>query len=226
MLVRHPCRGHNSWGELSGYERGASGQGREGGVQVRASAIALAGPLLVLAASAAACGDGDSSVRTGVPEVDAVVEAVLSGDQEALRGFVRYAPVACSIDSQMGVEFCRPDEEDGTLVDALQLADCEGFYVRPDEIDGTLAYLLGGKPRLYGVYQASPSTFLPGDYTAVFAVEGPEPGQVFGTELLIDDGRIVWIDFGCGQSPEQLAQLLQQQPSPTPVPTPGASPVR
>ena len=180
--------------------------------------------LLLLTAAAAACQDRDGGGRTGVPEVDAVVQAVLTGDQEALRGFVRYTPVACSTASQIGVEFCRPDELDGTLVDALPAAQCEGHYIRRDGIDQALASLLAGKPRLYGVYQASPSTFLTGDYTAVFAVEGPEPGQVFGSEFLIDDGGIVWIDFGCGQSPEQLAQQLEQQPSPTPVPTPGASP--
>ena len=193
---------------------------------MRTAVTTLVALLLVLAASAAACGGDGGANRTGVPEVDAVIQAVLAGDQETLRGFVRYAPVACSMDSQMGVEFCRPDEEDGTLVDALQLADCEGHYVRPDKIDGTLAYLLEGNPKLYGAYPGSPSASLPGDYTAVFSVQGPEPGQVFGVELLIDDGGIVFIDFGCGQSPEQLAQHLEQRPSPTPAPTPGVSPVR
>jgi hypothetical protein len=157
---------------------------------------------------------------TGVPEVDAVVQAVLSGDQEALRGFVRYAPVACSTKSEIGVEPCRPDEPDGTVVDALYLADCEGYYVRPDEIDRSLGYLLARKPKLYGVYQGSTRTYLTGGYTAVFSVEGPERGQVFGVELLIDDGAIVFINFGCAASPEQLAQYLGQQPSPTPVATP------
>jgi len=164
---------------------------------------------------------GAVRAATGVPEVDAVVQAVLSGDEGALRGFVRYTPVACSTNAGIGVEPCRPGEPDGTLVDALQAAQCEGHYIRPDGIDQALGYLLAGKPKLYGVYQASPSTFLIGDHTAVFSVEWPEPGQVFGMELLIDDGGIVWIDFGCGQSPEQLGQELEQRASPTPGATPG-----
>ena len=158
---------------------------------------------------------------TGVPEVDAVVQAVLSGDQEALRGFVRYAAVACSTKSEIGVEPCRPDEPDGTVVDALYLADCEGYYVRPDDIDRSLSYLLARKPKLYGVYRASRAA-ASGDHVAIFSIEGPERGQVFGVELLIDDGAIVFIDFGCGASPEQLAQYLEQQPSPTPAATPAA----
>jgi hypothetical protein len=130
------------------------------------------------------------------------------------------SPVACSTKSEIGVESCRPGEPDGTVVDAFPEADCEGYYVRPDDIDRSLSYLLAEKPDLYGVYQGSPSTWLPGDYTAVFSVEGPERGQVFGVELLIDDGAIVWINFGCAASPEQLAQYLGPQPSPTPAPTP------
>ena len=69
---------------------------------MRASPTLLAGLLLLLAATALTCGGGDSPRRTGVPDVDAVVQAVLSGDQEALRGFVRYMPVACSTKSEIG----------------------------------------------------------------------------------------------------------------------------
>ena len=186
---------------------------------MRAKAAILSGLLLILVAVASACGGGDGTGRTGVPQVDAVVKAVLSGDEQALRAFVRYTPVACSTASAIGVELCRPGEPNGTLVDALPAAQCEGHYIRPDGIDQALGYLLAGKPKLYGVYHGSPSTWLPGDYTAVFSVEGPEPGQVFGMELIIDDGAIASIDFGCGESPELLAQQLQQQPSPTPAPT-------
>ena len=188
---------------------------------MRAAQITLAALPLLLAALAVACEGDDTAGRTGVPEVDAVLQAVLSGDQEALRGFVRYAPVACSTKSEIGVEPCRPGEPDGTVIDALRAAQCEGHYIRPDGIDQALGYLLAGKPKLYGVYQGSPSTWLPGDYTAVFSVEGPESGQVLGTALLIGDGEIVSIDFGCGVSPEQIAKYLEQQPSPTPAATPG-----
>jgi hypothetical protein len=159
-----------------------------------------------------ACQQQETGGRIGVPEVDAVVQAVLSDDQEALRGFVRYTPVACSTTPQIGGELCRPGEPDGALVDALPAAQCEGHYIRADGIDQALASLLAGEPELYGVYQVSPGTWRSGDYTAVFSAEGPE--QVFGLELVMDDGEIVLINFGCGQSPEQLGQRL----GPTPVP--------
>ncbi len=186
-----------------------------------ASQMMVAAFLLALAAIASACGDGDGPRPTGVPEVNAVVQAVLSGDQEALRGFVRYAPVACTTGPLEigGPPECRPGEPDGTVVDALRVASCEGHYARRDGIEQALGYLVAGKPKLYRVYQSSPSTWLPGDYTAVFSVEGPESGQVFGKALIIDGGEITSIDFGCGESPEHLARDLE--PSPTPTATPG-----
>jgi hypothetical protein len=187
--------------------------------------VAILSVLLLLLAAAAACGDGDSGGRSGVPQVDAVVQAVLSGDQEALGRLVRYEAVPCTTGPVQfgGPPECREGEADGTVVDALRVASCEGHYARRDGIEQALGYLVAGKPKLYGVYQGSPSTWLPGGYTAVFSVEGPESGQVFGKALIIGDGEIVSIDFGCGESPEQLAKYLQQQPSPTPAATPTAA---
>jgi len=190
---------------------------------MKAKVTVLPGLLLLVAAVASACGGGNGPRRTSVPQVDAVVQAVLSGDQEALGRLVRYEAVPCTTGPVQfgGPPECREGEADGTVVDALRVASCEGHYARRDGIEQALGYLVAGKPKLYGVYQGSPSTWLPGGYTAVFSVEGPESGQVLGMVLLIDDGEIVSIDFGCGTSPEQLAKPLGQQPSPTPVATPG-----
>jgi len=197
---------------------------------MRAAVTILAGLLLLLTAAAAACQDGDGGGRTGVPEVDAVVQAVLSSDQEALGGLVGYSLVPCTTEPGIGSELCRPGEPDGTLVDALLAADCEGHFIRPDGIDEALRYFLEGRPELYGVYQVPPAT--PGtvavvgpDYVAVFSVEGPERGQAFGRGLGIGAGEVVFINFGCGQSPEELGERLEEEGWSTPVATPGASPV-
>jgi len=104
----------------------------------------------------------------------------------------------------------------------LLVASCEGHYVRPDGVDQALAYLLAAKPKLYGVYRASPAG-IAGDYTAIFSVEGPEAGQVDGKALVIgDDGAIVFIDFGCDASPGQIAEHLGRQLAATPVATSGS----
>jgi hypothetical protein len=190
---------------------------------MKAKVTVLLGLLLLVAAVASACGGGNGPRRTSVPQVDAVVQAVLSGDQEALRGFVRYTAIPCTTGPLQfgGPPECRPGEPDGAIVDVILVASCEGHYIRQDGLEEALTYLLAAKPNLYGVYQGSRAE-IAGDYTVLFSVEGPEPGEVFGKALVInDDGAIDFIDFGCGESPEQLAQRLEQQPSPTPVATPG-----
>jgi hypothetical protein len=185
---------------------------------MKAKAAILPG-LLFLAALAVACEGGDNAGRIGVPEGDVVVQAVLSGDQEALGRLVRYEAVPCTTGPVQfgGPPECREGEADGTVVDALRVASCEGHYARRDGIEQALGYLMAGKPKLYRVYQSSPSTWLPGDYTAVFSVEGPESGQVFGKALIIDDGEITSIDFGCGESPEEMARQFERSSSPTPA---------
>jgi hypothetical protein len=180
---------------------------------MRAAVTTLVGLLLVLTVVAAACGGNESAGRSGVPEVDAVVEALLTGDQEALRGMVEYGQVPCSTESGTGRELCRPDEPDGTLVDAVVAADCEGYFIRPDGIDVALGALLEGAPKLYAVYKVpppSPNMSIGPDYVAVFSAKGPAPGQVFGRALGMGDGDVVAVNLGCGQSPEQLGQSLEQ----------------
>src|SRR4030042_3186759 len=153
---------------------------------MRANPAVAAALLLFVAALVVGC-SGDNAGRTGVPEVDAVVQAVLSGDQEALGRLVRYEAVPWTPGPVQfgGPPECREGEADGTVVDALRVASCEGHYARRDGIEQALGYLVAGKPKLYRVYQGSLSTWLPGDYTAVFSVEGPESGQVFGKALII-----------------------------------------
>ena len=160
---------------------------------------------------------------TLVPEVAAVVQALLASDQEALRGLVLYAETGCTTGPLQvgGPPECRPDEPDGTLVDVLVVLGCEGHNIRSDEIDEAFANLIARKPKLYGVYPVFP------DYKAIFSVEGPEPGQTSGIALGIEDGEIMFIDFGCGGSPEQLALPLptaSPEPTGTITPSPAVSP--
>jgi len=157
------------------------------------------------------------------PEVAAVVQAVLAGDQEALGGLVLYAETGCATGPLQvgGPPECRPDEPDGTLVDVLLVLGCEGHNIRSDEIDEAFANLIARKPKLYGVYPVFP------DYKAILSVEGPEPGRVSGMALGIEDGEIMFIDFGCGESPEQLALALptaSPEPTGTLTPSPAVSP--
>jgi len=157
------------------------------------------------------------------PEVAAVVQAVLAGDQEALGGLVLYAETGCTTGPLQigGPPACRPDEPDGTLVDVLLVLGCEGHNIRSDDIHEAFANLIARKPKLYGVYPVFP------DYKAIFSVEGPEPGRVSGMALGIEDGEIMFIDFGCGESAEQMALPLptaSPEPTGTMTPSPAVTP--
>lgn len=142
----------------------------------------------------------------GIPEVDAVIDAVLSGDTAALRDLIRFSPVPCRTTSDVGgPPPCRPGEADGTEVDVLPIGTCEGEYRRQDDIDSMLE-LLDDMSGLFAVYHGAPESRPPGDYALVFA--RAFEGEELGVELTVDDGDVVYLKFACGETPAQLADVL------------------
>ena len=74
-----------------------------------------------------------SNTRTGIEDVDAIIDAILSGDIEARRALVQYTTSACTTaDGLGGPPKCKPDEADGTLVKAFPVLGSEGHHVRPE----------------------------------------------------------------------------------------------
>ena len=148
-----------------------------------------------------------SERRTGIEGVDSVVDAVVSGDLEMLRRLLRFTSISCEV-NPLGIGAppgCRLGEADGTPVDALPMAQCEGFYVRADEIDTTLESLTSGDASLYAVYLEAPGSWPPGDYVAVLSRNSPTLGEV-GQQLVIADGRLVGVVESCGLTPEQMVE--------------------
>ena len=152
----------------------------------------------------------------GAPaEVQALVDAALSGDPEALRPFLDYAAIPCSTAIPVGPggpPLCREGEADGTLVDVLFLSSCEGGYSRPDELDRTLVTL--SDIDFYAVYRmperfnASPFA---AEYVAIFSriIEGEKEDTQGLAGLLVDEGKLVAVMFGCFQTPEQFVEAWQ-----------------
>jgi len=148
-----------------------------------------------------------SERRTGIEAVDAVVDAVVAGDVQRLRRFVRFTPVPCEA-NPAGIRAppkCRPGEAEGTPVDVLPVAQCEGLYLRSDEVDTALRSLQSGNPTLYAVYLTSAEYWPPGDYVAIFSSNAPDLREV-AEQLLITDGRLVGVVQGCGETPEQIVE--------------------
>jgi hypothetical protein len=165
------------------------------------------------------------SAETGkLPEsVLRAIELVEAGDFEAVEGMFQFDTVACAVDvmGAGGPPECEADEADGTQVEVLPVAQCEGAYLRPQDV--FLAQRMRGQqPGLFAVYEAPLELFPDGDYAVVFSYVRPEmPGPTLAFELMMDDAGVTGINFGCGEDP---ATLVAAQALGTPVATPTALP--
>lgn len=145
-----------------------------------------------------------SSTRTGIPEVDAVIDAVLARDAGTLRSLVQLRPVECINPgpAELGALFCEDGEREGDAIDVLPAASCENHYTRADELDVLLQF--SPSTRLYAVYRAGE------EYRVVVSQRAVEDGPLFGVTVGVETGRITYIDFGCGQTPAQIVQNVAQ----------------
>jgi hypothetical protein len=148
------------------------------------------------------------SAPTGIMEVDAVIAAVESRDESALGALLAWQETACETPRGMGAggpPACEQGEADGTVVRVLPVAGCEGYFVR--EAGPTLTAFLADAGDLHSVIEAPnyerPEPYWPvGDvYINFRAVMGGEP---VGTRLVVEDGRVVLVFFGCNHRPEEL----------------------
>lgn len=179
--------------------------------------IALA--LLITAALViitAACGNGQPSNRTGIQEIDQVLDAVESDEAEQIEALVSVGQRPCNVVGDIsppaGVPIieCREDEPEGTLVDAFWNGSCEfSLWYRAGRRDAALTArrVVDWDLELYGVFEARPLESAPADYAAVFA-HTDDAGAVRGIALLILDGKIIGTDQDCGLPPTQMAQDL------------------
>jgi hypothetical protein len=147
---------------------------------------------------------------TGIAEVDAVVEALLSGDPARVRSMVGYVRVPCAVEPEgIGAPpACRPGETEGTPVEVFQGAQCEGFYLRPDELDQTVGAITAQPLELYAVFEAD-GRWPEGEYVALFGtdfLDRPERDAVAAT---IADGRMVGFHFGCAMTPESYLDFYR-----------------
>ncbi len=182
-------------------------------VRVIALALVIAAVWLV---AAAACGGDGAANRTGISEVDRVLDAVESDEAEQIEALVSVGQQPCErlgdISPPAGVSIieCREGEPEGTLVDAFWNGSCEGsFWYRagPRDAANTASRVVLWDLELYGVFEARPLESVPADYTAVFA-HTDDTDAVRGIALLMLDGTIIGTDQGCGLPPAQMAQDL------------------
>ena len=83
--------------------------------------------------------------------LDAIIDATLADEVEALREMVRYTTTGCTHQSGLGgPPKCAPEQQEGTLVEVLPLLGSEGTFARRDGIESV--FPLGVK-QLYAVFR-------------------------------------------------------------------------
>lgn len=148
--------------------------------------------------------------RTGVEDVDVVLDAVEAGDIDKLRSLIQYTTVGClNVDALGGPPRCRDGEAAGTLVEALPFLGPEGGFLRKDEIENWSGPDAVG---IYTVYEVSglaySEEYYPaGEYGIFLLTEDGNSAMV----LQVRDGGIVRIDYVF--DPTTFPEILQRDAS-------------
>ena len=144
----------------------------------------------------------DSDSRTGLDEVDQIIDIALTGDINEFRQRIKFTTSGCThVMALGGPPNCKEGESEGALVEVLPfLGPGEGSHLRRDELNNWQGIDVAG---LYAVYRVSDEAYSDKDYPA------GEYGIVFRTKdpniivtLQVDNGRILRIDTSFGTSPE------------------------
>jgi hypothetical protein len=152
------------------------------------------------------------STRTGLEEVDRVLEAVASDDQQELLSMVRFTEAKCTHAQGLGgPPKCREGEEEGTSMGVFPFLVGEGSYLRKDEMENWHEI---DAAALYAVYEVSQDVheeeyFPVGDYVIVLVdAENASP-----VALRVTEGGIVRVDYLYVPIPETLDALIQREAS-------------
>ena len=172
--------------------------------------------LLGLSLFVLACGGGDDDGGNGAPpegptgvvSVDTALVALDAHDGRALATQVVLSGVACTTaDGVGGPPKCASGEANGTEVQVLAAAACEGYYLRPDEVEAALAnFVTGNNVRVHSVYQQSVPDLLPGDYIVLLTYVDQALAGTRARELFLTDAGITGVFLGCSTTVAQLQQ--------------------
>lgn len=135
--------------------------------------------------------------RTNIPEVDAVIEAVLAGDVAALESMMYFTLIPCGNEVPPWIA-CEDGEARGTLVEAFLMTECEAAWKRPPEVQDVLRQIVDGEPDLYAVYFADEiiSSLPPFGHGVVFLAPDHR-----GRTVRVTDQGIIALFLGCEFDP-------------------------
>jgi hypothetical protein len=155
---------------------------------------------LIASTLAASCATPPSPTQptrpTGIPYVDAVIEAGLSGDPQALKALFVLRSVPCTTEKWLLRQpLCPQGERDGTPVQTMPMLSADLGHLTLDEINSWRGI---GEVQLYAVYRTGSYTYSDEFFPAgEFAVAFVPEGSAFAFILQVTRDGIVRIDY-CG----------------------------
>ena len=153
------------------------------------------------------------TTRTGVGEVDRVLDAVASGDQQALLAVVQLTEAKCThAEGLGGPPKCREGEEEGTSMEVLPFLGGEGSYLRKDEIGDWQGI---DASALYAVYEVDPAKVIQEEYfpAGEYVIVLIDSTNAEPVALRVGEGGVVRVDFLYVPIPETLDALIQREAS-------------
>jgi len=170
----------------------------------------------------------DAEIRTGLDEVDQIIDIVLAKDINEFRQRIKFIISTCTNEMALGgPPQCREEESEGVLIEMLPFLGPEGHFMRRDELNECQGIDAVG---LYAVYRVSDEAYSRKEYPA------GEYGIVFRTKdphsivtLQVENGSILRIDSDFGTPPEINFERDAQEiilPLPNIKGCPGAPPQR
>lgn len=145
--------------------------------------------------------------RTGNAAVDAVMSALESGDLEAIAALIGWQQVECEAGPPMGIggpPECPEGVADGTPIDVIPGAACEGYWHIRVNDGGRANLVIGTADRLYAVIKNDADSFWRGSDTGIVYVNPERPE--WGKAVYLANGRIIGDWSGCATSPAEIAE--------------------
>jgi hypothetical protein len=151
------------------------------------------------------------TTRTGVEDVDRVLEAVASGDQQALLSVIQLTEAKCThAEGLGGPPKCREGEAEGMPMQVLPFLGGEGSYLRQEEIGSWQGIDVSA---LYAVYEVDPANVIQEEYFPVgeYVIVLVDSTNAEPVALRVARGGIVRVDFLYEPIPETLDALIARE---------------
>jgi hypothetical protein len=133
--------------------------------------------------------------RTGIAELDQIIEIVLANDIEALRSAVQFTQTACTLqDGLGGPPKCAEGEEEGDPLEVLPILGPEGHFIRSEDIGAWQGLDVSD---VYAAYKVSKSAYNDPNYPrGTHAIVFINETQNSSVTLQLVGGQIVRLDQG------------------------------